>query len=102
MHGVGDRRRRPGQADLAHAARAQPVQLEVGIVEEADVQVRDVGMGGHDVVGEVGVHRRAAAVVVLGAFEQGHADPHHHRPLDLVARGQGIDDAAPVDYGDHP
>ena len=70
------------------------------MVEEGDVDRGDVGVGGDDVVGEVVVDGRAEAWVVLGLFEERHADAHDDGAFDLVARGLGVEDAAGVDDGD--
>src|SRR3546814_15055313 len=48
-----------GQADFADATRTDFVPDVVGIIQEADVLLRRVGMRGHDVVGQVAVDRLA-------------------------------------------
>src|ERR1700733_13864226 len=65
-----------GEAYLPYAANAERVKHLVGIVEESDVDLRSIGIGGHDVVGEVVVNRNAETWVVHCLLEEGHAYSH--------------------------
>src|SRR5690606_1077249 len=85
----------------ADAACARVVPGVVGVIEETHVHARRVGVGGHDVVGQVAVDGRARAGVVVGLFQQGHAHAHDDRPFDLVARHARVDHAAAVDHRHH-
>ena len=69
----------------------------VGIVEESDVERRRIGIRRDDVVGEIAVDRRAVARVVVRVLEERHADAHHDRAFDLVARRVRVEDPAGVD-----
>ena len=95
---VGDSGGDTDDADLADTATAHGIDVRVGLVDEVDVKVVDVGVGADGVVGEVGVDD--AAVVEVGFFHEGHADAHGNAAEDLAARSLGIDDAAVVDGGD--
>ena len=89
------------ETDFSHTACSDLIQVVVGIVEESYIDIRAVGMNRDYVVGEIAVHRRPAPLVVLGSFEHGHADAHHHCAFDLIAGSTGINDATGVNHCDH-
>src|SRR6202008_4753872 len=80
---------------------AERVDHFVRIVEESDVDLRSVGVGGDDIVGEVVVNGCAETRVIHGLFKESHADSHDDRALNLVARRLGIEDVAGIDHRDY-
>jgi hypothetical protein len=54
------------------------LKFGVGKIEKNTIQVRDVGIHRHQIVGVVVVHRFAVALVLDGFFQHGHADAHHY------------------------
>ncbi len=91
---VGD-----GRADAADAEFADALGLHwrghrVGLVEEDDFLVRDVGVDRHLVAGQVVVDEEAEALVDREFLHQRGADAHRHRADDLAARRLRVQDAA--------
>src|SRR6267143_7303900 len=93
MDGARDRRGHPRQSDLADPPGAKLVQLRVGVLDEIDFQRGYVGVCRDDVVGEIGIDRRAVSRIVRSLLEQAHADAHDHGAFDLVAPGERVEDA---------
>src|SRR6185437_5071615 len=89
-----------GEADLGDAACTIAAHDRVGIVEERNIDIRCIGAGGHQVVGQAAVDGLAAAMVVDSFFEQAHAHAHDHRADDLIGGGLGIDDSPAINHRD--
>src|SRR5262245_44014074 len=92
MDSICDGCSNPGQTDLSDPACADFVDLFVGVLEEGHVDWRRVGIYRDDVVRETAVDGRTVLRIVGRVFEQRHADTHHHRALNLVSTGEGIED----------
>ena len=73
------------------------VEVEVGVFDEADVEVGDVGDGGEVVLGEVGVDGAGGGGVVVGLFHERHADAEDDAAGDLAAGERGVEDGAAVE-----
>ena len=66
---VRNRWRNARDANLSDTARAEWIQCEIRIVEELYVDLRCVGMRGHDIVGKAAVDWGAGTAVVIRRFE---------------------------------
>ncbi len=51
------------EADLPDSTSSDGIEVVVGVVEESDVDLRTVCVDGYDVVGEIAVDGRSAALV---------------------------------------
>ena len=94
MDGVGDRGGDADDADLAQALDAEAIDLGVGLVDEDDLDLSNVGVHGDMVFGDVGVHDPAEFMVDQRLLMQRHADAPDHAADDLAARGLGVEDAS--------
>ena len=65
----------------------------VRLVDEDHLDVVHVGIHRHMVLGDVGVHDAAEAVIDQRLLVQRHADAPHHAAHDLAVRGLGVEDA---------
>src|SRR5207237_898980 len=83
---VGDRGGDAGDADLADAARPDRVEVAIILVAEADVDLADVGVHRHVVLGEVGVDEASVALVEQRLFHQRHAHAPDDAAHELAAR----------------
>jgi hypothetical protein len=86
----GDGRRNAGQANLAHATRAEAVEHLVRVVKEGDVDFRRVGVGGDNVIGKVVVDGSAEARVIDGLFEEAMPTPMTTAPSIWLRAGLGL------------
>ena len=68
--------------------------LVLVLVDEDHVDIVDVGVHRHVVLGEIVVHEAAELVVEHASPPERHADAPDHAAHDLAARGLGIEDAA--------
>ena len=74
--------------------------MTVRLVDEDHLDVVHVGIHRHMILGDVGVHDAAEAVIDQRLLVQRHADAPHHAAHDLAVRGLGIQDAAGRDRAD--
>src|SRR5207245_3648327 len=98
---VGDRSRHADNADLAEALDAERIDDLVRLLDEDDVDVVHIGIHGHVVFGNVGVHDASEAVVEQRFLVQRHADAPDHAAHDLAVGGLWVEDAASGDGIDH-
>src|SRR5438445_6583437 len=70
IDGARDGRRHPRQSDLTDPPSAKRIQLRVGDLDEMDLQRGHVRVCRDDVVGEIGIDRRAASRVVRSLLEE--------------------------------
>src|ERR1700732_675910 len=76
INSVRNRWRNTRDSNLSDTARAEWIQCEIRIGEERDVDLRCIGMRGHDIVGEAAVDRGAGTAVVVCLLEYRHPDTH--------------------------
>src|SRR3984957_10424296 len=101
MHGVGDSRSDAGETDLSDSTGAKRVQHLVRIVKESDVDFRSVRIRSNNVVGKVVIDGHSETGIIDSFLKEGHANPHNHRTLNLVASRLGVNDVASVNHRNH-
>src|SRR5437764_1122472 len=100
MDGGRDRGGNASQADLTDSTCSKWVELLVREIQKMHFDPRRVRVHRDDVIGQIAVDGRAGLRIVMGVLEQGHADAHDDRALDLVAASQWIEDASGINNGD--
>src|SRR3954453_21303223 len=90
VNGVGDRRGRAHDADLADALGAHRVEVGVVLLEPGRLELLDVRAGGDVVLGEVVVEVAAKLAVEDSPLVQGHGQAHVHPADELRAGGQRV------------
>src|SRR6185312_16953745 len=96
-----NRGRHADDADFAEALDAERIDDFVRFLDEDDIDVVHVGIHGHVVFGNVGVHDASEAVVEQRFLVQRHADAPDHAAHHLAVGGLAIEDAAGGDGIDH-
>jgi hypothetical protein len=89
VDGVGDRGGHACDPELADRLAAQWVGVRVRLPDEADPDLRDVGVDRDHVFGKVGVDDAGVAPVDAGGFQAGRADAHDDAPDELAAVTHG-------------
>jgi hypothetical protein len=69
INSVRNRWRNTRDSNLSDTARAEWIQCEIRIVEERDVDLRCIGMRGHDIVSKAAVDWGAGTGVVVRLFK---------------------------------
>src|SRR5262249_1817045 len=100
MDRVGDRRRDADDADHAHTLDAEWIAI-VRLVDKDHPDVVHIGVHRHMILGDVGVHDAAEAVIDQRLLVQGHTDPPGHAAEDLATGGLRVQDASGGDRADH-
>src|SRR6185295_19070029 len=98
VHCVRNRRRNPGEPDLADPTSAEFVDLFIGIVEEVYVNRRRIRVYSHYVVCQIAVDGRATLRVVSSMLKECHANSHHDSALDLIPASERIQEATGVHH----
>ncbi len=93
-HRVADRRSGPDDADLTDALAAHRVEVLVVLVDPVCLYGGNVGVRRYVVGGQVALREVAERGVEVAVFGQRHAQPHHHAPDELGARGTRVEDVA--------
>ena len=84
IDGVHDRRRRAHHRDFTDALDAGDVQRGVGLVEQFDLDVADVRVHGHDIVGQIIVEDAPVAGIDLAYCPKGRAQSPDHAAANLA------------------
>ena len=98
---IGDRRGDADNADFADALDAERIDQVVRLVDEDDLDIVHIGIHGHVVFGDVGVHDAAEIMIDQRLLVQRHADSADDGAHDLAVRRLGVEDAAGRDRADH-
>ncbi|PAV66102.1 hypothetical protein WR25_17473 [Diploscapter pachys] len=101
LHGIGYRCSDTNDADLAHTLGAQFIDDVVRLVNEDNLDVTDIGVHRHVILRQVVVHEAPEAMVGLGMFLQGHAQPPDHSTKNLAAGSLGVDYPPSGNGADH-
>src|SRR5207244_13133238 len=96
VHGIGDGGDHADHRDLAEALDAHRVHQRVGLVDEVDLDLADVGVHRYRGFLQRGVEAAAEAPVDLAGLPPRRAESPHDAAADLAGRGHGADDPAAV------
>ena len=99
---IRERTRHTGNADLSYPADAERVEIEVGTVDERDVDRLDVRVHGDVIFRKVRIHDPANSHVEDRVLEQRKTHTPYDSALQLAARGLRIQTAADIVRGDDP
>ena len=99
---VGNRRRNADDADLAQPLDAHRVDDVVLLIDEDHLDVVDVGIHRHMILGDVGIHDPAEAVVDERFLVQRHTHAPDHTAHHLTVRGLKVEDTSRSDRADEP
>src|SRR5436190_21072080 len=102
VDGVGHRRPRPADAQLANAFDLQGVTLVVLFGDEQGVEIGDVGVCRHVIADQVLVGEGAVAGIHRVLLGQGRADAPYHSADRLRAGGLVVEDAPGREHPQHP
>ena len=83
---VGDGSSSADDADLADTLHPKGIEMRLHLVDEDHVDVMDIGIHRHMILGEIVIDETAIAVVDHGLFMQRHADTADHGAHDLAVR----------------
>ena len=96
---VGDHAAHGNDAALSRALGAERVVGRGPLLQGEDADVREIGRGRHEIIGER-AGQELSLLVVDETFEEHAAQPLHDGPQRLPVQGLGIDDAPDILHGD--
>src|SRR5690242_17829984 len=94
MGRVGNSGSSADNADLPYPFYAERIEMRLALLDEDHVDVMDVGVNRHMVLGEIMIDDASVAVIDHRLFVESHADAADHGSHDLTARGFRIEDTA--------
>src|SRR5882724_13193116 len=100
-HRVGDRRRSSYRYHLSHALGAQGIELRVGLVDEVDLEIPDVPVHRHLILGDVVVEEATEARIDLGFLQQGGPHTPNQTAIDLAGGGTPTHHPSAVHHAQH-
>jgi len=94
MDGVGDRRCEARHGQLPDAFDSEDVDVLVTLLDEGDVDQRNVRVCGDEVFVEAGVEDARGLPISRGRFDERLPDAHDRPAAHLTGRGLFVEDAA--------
>src|SRR5262249_29885296 len=91
---IGDRGSDTDDANLSHTLDTERIDDVVWLVDEDDVDIVDVSIHRHVVLGEIGVDYAPQVVINQRFLVQGHANAPDHAACNLVAGRHWVENAS--------
>ena len=89
-HGIGDGRVHPDMAQLAQAIDSQGIYQPIVLRHQDDLDLADIGMHRHQIVGKVLVGIAGKAPVNFGGFVQAGGDAQIKPPISWLLAVMGL------------
>src|SRR6185295_14840715 len=93
-HSIGNGRGYPNDAEFGDALDSKWIDFEVLLVDESDIDRRDVGVSWHEVLVQPWVQQPRRVPVRCAGLEKGLANSHHPSPAHLTLGRPPIDNPA--------